>query len=275
MCKILAYLFFLCYFTFGDIMQIIKYIKKGSNKYELTLKDNTKLILYTDLILKYNLLIIKRIDDNILKEIYNDNLKLDCYYKTIKYLKNQKCTKDIKNYLKDYPSNITNYVISRLTKEGYLNDNNFIKSYINAKLLLSNDGYYKIYYTLKEKDLDDNLIKESLDAIDDNTWLEKIDKIINNKLKSNTKYSNKALLNKIKIYLKTLGYQDYLINTSLDNIKLDNSKEAEKLKKDYEKLYKKYKNKYDKSKLSYILTGKLYQKGYDIEKIKNIVGKEE
>ena len=256
-------------------MQIIKYTKKGSNKYELTLKDNTKLTLYTDLILKYNLLIIKKIDDNILKEIYNDNLKLDCYYKTIKYLKNQKCTKDIKNYLKDYPSNITNYVISRLTKEGYLNDNNYIKSYINTKLLLSNDGYYKIYYALKEKDLDDNFIKEFLDAIDDSTWLEKIDKIINTKLKSNTKYSNKALLNKIKIYLKTLGYQDYLINTSLDNIKLDNSKEDEKLKKDYEKLYNKYKNKYDKSKLSYILTGKLYQKGYDIEKIKNIVGKEE
>ena len=256
-------------------MQIIKYTKKGSNKYELTLKDNTKLTLYTDLILKYNLLIIKKIDDNILKEIYNDNLKLDCYYKTIKYLKNQKCTKDIKNYLKDYPPNITNYVISRLTKEGYLNDNNYIKSYINTKLLLSNDGYYKIYYALKEKDLDDNLIKEFLDAIDDNTWLEKIDKIINTKLKSNTKYSNKVLLNKIKIYLKTLGYQDYLINTSLDSIKLDNSKEAEKLRKDYKKLYNKYKNKYDKSKLSYILTGKLYQKGYDIEKIKNIVGKEE
>lgn len=274
MCKILAYLFFLCYLTFGDIMQIIKYTKKGSNKYELTLKDNTKLILYTDLILKYNLLIIKKIDDNILKEIYNDNVKLDCYYKTIKYLRNQKCTKDIKNYLKDYPSNITNYVISRLTNEGYLDDNNYIKSYINTKLLLSNYGYYKIYYALKEKDLDDNLIKESLDVIDDNTWLEKINNIINTKLKSNTKYSNKALLNKIRIYLKTLGYQDYLINTSLDNIKLDNFKEDEKLKKDYEKLYNKYKNKYDKSKLSYILTCKLYQKGYDIENIKNIVGKE-
>ena len=84
-----------------------------------------------------------------------------------------------------------------------------------------------------------------------------INNIINTKLKSNTKYSNKALLNKIRIYLKTLGYQDYLINISLDNIKLDNSKEDEKLKKDYEKLYKKYKNKYDKSKLSYILTCKL------------------
>lgn len=252
-------------------MQIIKYTKKGSNKYELTLKDNTKLTLYTDLILKYNLLIIKKIDDNILKEIYNDNLKLDCYYKTIKYLKNQKCTKDIKNYLKDYPSNITNYVISRLTKEGYLNDNNYIKSYINTKLLLSNDGYYKIYYALKNKELDETIIKNYLNDIEDNIWLDKINKIVNTKLKSNTKYSNNLLISKIKTYLKTLGYQDYLINIALDSINLDTSKEDEKLEKDYLKLFNKYKNKYEKNKLNYILIGKLYQKGYDLDKVKRVV----
>ena len=106
-------------------MQILKYTKKGSNKYELTLKDNTKLTLYTDLILKYDLLIKKKIDSNILEVITSDNLKLDCYYKALKYLKNIKCTKDIKNYLKDYPLSIREYTITRLTKEGYLNDNKY------------------------------------------------------------------------------------------------------------------------------------------------------
>lgn len=252
-------------------MQIIKYTKKGSNKYELTLKDNTKLLLYTDLILKYNLLIIKNIDNNILKEITNDNLKLDCYSKTLKYLKNTKCTNDIKNYLKEYPSNIVEYTITRLTNEGYLNDNNYIKSYINTKISLSNDGYYKIYYSLKNKDLDDNTIKEYLDTIEDNVWLDKINKIINAKLKSNTKYSNNLLISKIKNYLKTLGFQDYLINTAISNITLDNTNEDKKLEKDYEKLYNKYKNKYDKNKLNYILIGKLYQKGYDLDKVKRVV----
>ena len=92
-------------------MQIIKYTKKGSNKYELTLKDNTKLQVYTDLILEYNLLIRKDIDPNTLKKIESANLKLECYYKTLKYLKNMKCTSDIKNYLKDYPINIVDYTI--------------------------------------------------------------------------------------------------------------------------------------------------------------------
>ena len=243
-------------------MQIIKYTKKGSNKYELTLKDNTKLLVYTDLILEYNLLIRKNLDTNTLKEIKSANLKLECYYKTLKYLKNIKCTSDIKNYLKDYPSNIVDYTVQRLTKEGYLNDNNYIKSYINTKINLSNDGYYKIYYYLKNKDLDETIIKNYLNDIEDNIWLDKINKIVNTKLKSNIKYSNNLLISKIKTYLKTLGYQDYLINIALDNINLDTSKEDEKLEKDYLKLFNKYKNKYEKNKLNYILIGKLYQKGY-------------
>ncbi len=252
-------------------MQIIKYTKKGSNKYELTLKDNTKLLVYTDLILEYNLLIRKNLDTNTLKKIKSANLKLDCYYKTLKYLKNTKCTSDIKNYLKDYPSNIVDYTIKRLTKEGYLNDNNYIKSYINTKINLSNDGYYKIYYYLKNKDLDETIIKNYLNDIEDNIWLDKINKIVNTKLKSNTKYSNNLLISKIKTYLKALGYQDYLINIALDNINLDTSKEDEKLEKDYLKLFNKYKNKYEKNKLNYILIGKLYQKGYDLDKVKRVV----
>lgn len=252
-------------------MQIIKYTKKGSNKYELPLKDNTKLLVYTDLILEYNLLIRKNLDTNTLKEIKSANLKLECYYKTLKYLKNIKCTSDIKNYLKDYPSNIVDYTIKRLTKEGYLNDNNYIKSYINTKINLSNDGYYKIYYYLKNKDLDETIIKNYLNDIEDNIWLDKINKIVNTKLKSNTKYSNNLLISKIKTYLKMLGYQDYLINIALDNINLDTSKEDEKLEKDYLKLFNKYKNKYEKNKLNYILIGKLYQKGYDLDKVKRVV----
>ena len=34
----------MCYLKFGDNMQIIKYTKKGSNKYELTLKDNKNIV---------------------------------------------------------------------------------------------------------------------------------------------------------------------------------------------------------------------------------------
>ena len=38
------------------------------------------------------------------------------------------------------------------------------------------------------------------------------------------------------------------------------------------KLYNKYKNKYDSRKLNYILVGKLLKKGYNLEKVKTLVG---
>ena len=90
--------------------------------------------------------------------------------------------------------------------------------------------------------------------IEDNIWLDKINKIVNTKLKSNTKYSNNLLISKIKTYLKMLGYQDYLINIALENINLDTSKEDEKLEKDYLKLFNKYKNKYEKNNLRFTLS---------------------
>lgn len=252
-------------------MKILKYTKKNNNKYDITLEDGHTVSLYTDLILKYDLLIKKEIDMKTMKIIEEDNQKLDIYYKTLKYLKNMKCTKDVENYLKDYDFSIRNYVMERLEKEKYLDNNNYIKAYINTKIILSNDGYYKIYNYLKNKDLDIEVIRTELDLIEDDIWLEKIKKIVNSKLKSNSKDSKNMLIIKIKNYLKTLGYQDYLINQVLLSVKIDSSKEDDNLKKDYTKLYNKYKNKYDLKKLNYVLIGKLYQKGYDLEKIKRVV----
>ena len=150
-------------------MQIIKYTKKGSNKYELTLKDNTKLLVYTDLILEYNLLIRKNLDTNTLKEIKSANLKLECYYKTLKYLKNTKCTSDIKNYLKDYPSNIVDYTVQRLTKEGYLNDNisNDTSTITSDELIekLKNDYPFKFDFAISNSIIDAE-IGESLYTVD-------------------------------------------------------------------------------------------------------------
>ena len=68
-------------------MKIIKYTKKSANKYNILLENQESVSLYSDLILKYNLLILKEIDNNTLEAIKKDNLKLEHDYKTLKYLK--------------------------------------------------------------------------------------------------------------------------------------------------------------------------------------------
>ena len=52
-------------------MKIIKYTKKSANKYNILLENQESISLYSDLILKYNLLILKEIDKNTLEAIKN------------------------------------------------------------------------------------------------------------------------------------------------------------------------------------------------------------
>ena len=65
-------------------MKIKKYIKQGLNKYKVVLEDNTSIVLYEDIILKYELLLKKEISnlDTILKE----NNKYELYDKCLNYL---------------------------------------------------------------------------------------------------------------------------------------------------------------------------------------------
>ena len=59
--------------------------KKGGI-YEITLDNHEKVNLYDDVILKYNLLLSKEIDEKKLKQILEDNSYLESYHIALKYL---------------------------------------------------------------------------------------------------------------------------------------------------------------------------------------------
>ena len=66
-------------------MKINKFKKVGTNKYKIYF-DNDILTVYEDVILKYNLLYKKDIDDDLLHEINKDNFKASIYDTAIKYI---------------------------------------------------------------------------------------------------------------------------------------------------------------------------------------------
>ena len=67
-------------------MEIVKFKKLKTNLYEIHLNNETIISLYDDVIVKYNLLVNKKLDDKKLEEIVNYNNSLDAYYQSIKYL---------------------------------------------------------------------------------------------------------------------------------------------------------------------------------------------
>ena len=109
-------------------MKITNYRKRRNNTYEITLDNYNKFNLYDDVILKYNLLVNKE-----LEEIMLFNSYVEAYNKALRFISSKLRTeKEIINKLKNYSNEATTYTLDRLKKDGYLDDILYIKSYIKV-----------------------------------------------------------------------------------------------------------------------------------------------
>lgn len=247
-------------------MRINKYKKKSNGKYTVELEDGREFTLYEDVILKFNLLIKKTIDDSEIESINNLNKEYDVYYVALKSVKSRvKSTHDLRMLLlkNEYPIDLIDNAIEKLTSQGYLDDRSFAFSYVNNQMLSTSYGPYKIERDLLEKKIDNNIIRDALLVFDDDEQSVKIKKIINKKLKSNNNRGGIVLKQKIFNDLKLLGYDIVLSGKILDNYLFDNDNNL--AKKEYDKLIKKYSRKYSGEELKMKVREKLYQKGLKYE----------
>ena len=70
-------------------MKIIKYKKATKGRYKVLLDDNRELLLYEDVILKYNLLIKKDLDEEEIFEAEKYNQECDVYYVGLSSINNR------------------------------------------------------------------------------------------------------------------------------------------------------------------------------------------
>ena len=247
-------------------MQINKFKKVGNNKYKIIF-DNTELTLYEDIILKYDLLIKKDINEKLIDEIINENSYYSAYDKSLSYIESKLRTKkEIIDYLNrlGFDSKYIDYVIDKLNKQGLLNDKLYVESYINDKINLSLDGPYKIKNNLLNLEIDESTIDNYLNKIDQTIWDERIDKLIEKKKSIMKNKSYYMFINKLKNDLYNLGYHKELIDFKLSNIKY----ESNALEQDVNKAMKKYS---DKNKIiNYLL-----RKGYSYDEVINEYRKKE
>ncbi len=242
-------------------MKITKFKKVGKNKYKVFF-NNTDLTLYEDIILKYNLLIIKEVDEYLLDEIISENSYYDAYDKALSYIESRLRTKkELIEYLtrKGFDDKYIDYAIEKVNKLGLLDDKVYAEAYINDKINLTLDGPYKIRNYLLNLDIDESIINKYLNKIDKKVWNDKLDKIINKKKNLMNNKSYYIFINKLKNDLYNMGYESELIDSKLSSIKYISNA----ISKDMEKLSKKYNG--DKNKIS----SSLLRKGYSYEEILN------
>ena len=246
-------------------MKITKYTKLTSGKYKVILEDNSSIFLYEDIILNNNLLLKKQIED--IEKIKQENNMYEIYYISKKYInKKYVSKKELKVYLKKkkYLEKDINETIKKLEENNILDEKAYCKAYINDKLSFSNDGPNKIKKNLLKNGISEELIDDVME-IDFKFIYNKLNNLIDKKIKTINNYSGNVLKQKLINYFINLGYDQRIVEEILINKDLYKKEEGIK---EYNKLLKKYSNKYSGYELENIIRQKLYVKGFKYDEIK-------
>ena len=245
-------------------MEIIKYEKKKNGMYCVYFSNGNNVDIHEDIILKYNLLIKKEASDNEIDKMLDENKVYIAYDLSIKYIATKmRSRKEIREYLikKLFDKDTIDKVLLLLEKEKYIDDYTYAKAFVNDKILLSNDGPYKIESKLKELGIKEDAIIKALSLFDSELQKERISKLINKYKNINKNKSNFVLKNKISINLVNLGYDRSIINSLLNTSNFGDDSDI--ARKEYEKIYKRLSKKYSGSELEYRIKQKMYSLGFN------------
>lgn len=246
----------------GGYMDIIKFRKLSKGRYKIYFDNREEQILYEEVILKFNLLVNKTIDDTNHKSIDDYNNECLVYHTALDSINNRfKSINDVRNLLlkKEFDKTNIDKAIKKLIDQGYLDDNLFTKNYINNQIFISNKGPYKIRKELIDHHVDLEIIDHNLELFTLDLQEPKIRKIINRFYNANKSMGGNVLKKKIEHNLNSLGYSYDAYKKIIEEFDFTNNKDL--AKKEYEKLYRKLSKKYEGKELQYMIKNKLYQKG--------------
>lgn len=258
------------YNNIGDNMKI-KQIKKQGTKYKIILENNEIITTYDEIILANNILYKKEIDETLIQKITNENENVEAYNKIIKFIKTKlRSRKEIEEYMnkQNIEKQEQQKILKKLEEQKLINDKLYVQAFIHDKISFSNEGPNKIRKELIKNQIDENDIEEELKKIDNEQIKEKLTKLIIKKISTNKKYSNNIIKQKILNHFINLGYEK---NDILYILETNTQKDNEILKKEYIKLLNKLKNKYKDDELKFKIKQKLYQKGFEIDEINNLL----
>jgi regulatory protein len=112
----------------------------------------------------------------------------------------------------------TDEIIAYLIEERYIDNQRYANSYAKDKFRFNHWGKYKISMMLRSKDIESETIEEALDQIDEEEYLEKLQQILRDKLRSlkySSEYEKKGKLFK---FAQSRGFESGAISKVIDSI---------------------------------------------------------
>ena len=109
-------------------------------------------------------------------------------------------------------------IIAYLIEERYIDNQRYANSYTKDKFRFNHWGKYKIGMMLRSKDIDSDIIEEALNQIDEEEYIEKLQQMLREKVRSikySSEYEKKGKLFK---FAQSRGFESSAILMVIDSI---------------------------------------------------------
>ncbi|KGX88129.1 recombination regulator RecX [Pontibacillus litoralis] len=216
------------------------------------------------------------LDDSFIETLTKEDSFHKCYTLAIHYLSyRMRSKKEIVTYLakKDVEEDKIDYVIHRLQKEGYLDDQAFADALVRTRIQTSSKGPLLVKKELKEKGVADCIAHQAIQQYTFDEQLQKATKWIDKKLRQDGRKSFKEQRQKVQHTLLQKGFTNDVIQEAMANLSEEKDEEAEwnAIVIQGEKALRKYRGKASGYELKYKVKGALYRKGFPFELIEQFM----
>lgn len=125
----------------------------------------------------------------------------------------ERCVKDVVEKLKtfDIPQKEREEILRYLIDNRFVNDERFAKSFVRGKINQSGWGLNKIRYHLKQKGIDNEIIKEALQGTDEDVYRQRLIDILNTKAKTVKAENDFEKKRKLAAYAIQRGFESSLV----------------------------------------------------------------
>lgn len=207
---------------------------------------------------------------------YEDDIK-KAYNLSLNYLSyRMRASKEVRTYLKqkDFSKDIIHEVIEKLSRDNYINDQEFANAFVRTRKATSTKGPLFIQQELIRKEMSRSVIELSLKEFSYSEEIDKVISLINKWVEKYKKNSFEQTKQKLKQKLKQNGFSDEAIHEGFSIVSLNkrDDEEWEAVKHHGYKLVKRFRKKYVGWEYEQRIKQSLFAKGFSTSTIEKFFG---
>lgn len=128
--------------------------------------------------------------------------------------RSEQCSTDIRKKIMAYEivEEIVDEIIDKLIEEKYIDDERYVRAYVNDKFKINKWGKVKMRHYLLAKGLSDDVIQKGLETIDDEKYKDLLVKTMKAKAKSIKKKNKFEKMGQVIRFTQSRGFEPELIH---------------------------------------------------------------